>query len=108
MTRILLLLTTAAGLAMPTVVARIPTGAQPCAATAYGHFFYVDDYGSGVIARIDPRTNRVVQKAHVGNGPCGVVGGAGSLWVENFNDNTIARVDPGSLEVVKAIRVGVE
>ena len=32
---------------MPTVVAKIPTGSQPCAATSYGRYFYVDDYGSG-------------------------------------------------------------
>jgi len=69
----------------PTVVAKIETGgAQPCGSAAFGKYLYLDDYGSGRLLRIDPRTNKVVKRLQVGSGPCGVVAGGGALWVEDY------------------------
>src|SRR5262249_29731435 len=95
-------------LSTPVVVATVPTGRQPCGATAYRSSFYVDNYAAGTIARIDPRTNKVIKRGDVGSGPCGVVGGAGSLWVENYHSSTIARVNPATLKVIKQIKVGIQ
>jgi YVTN family beta-propeller protein len=90
----------------PQLVKRIDTGGrQPCGSAVFGKYLYVDNYGSGTIARIYPTTNRVVKKSRVGGGPCGVVAGGGALWVENFYGSTIARVNPATLKVTAKIRV---
>src|ERR1051325_9255111 len=74
----------------PELIKRIPThGAKPCGSAVYGKYLYVANYGSGTLARLDPRKNRVVKTLAVGDGPCGVVAGGGALWVENFTSSNI-------------------
>jgi YVTN family beta-propeller protein len=46
------------------------------------------------VARIDPKTNKVVDTITPGKRPCsGLAAGFGSLWVPNCGDRTLARVD---------------
>ena len=93
----------------PTVVARIRTGSQPCAAAQIGNRVWVTQFGSHTLRTVNPRTNRAVGKAvPVGASPCGIVAGAGSLWVEAYNSNRIDRVNPKRRKVVKRIRVGIQ
>ena len=80
-------------------------GSRPCGSAAYGKYLYVANYGSGTLARINPRTNEPVKTITVGDGPCGVVAGGGALWVENFRSSNIARVDPKRLKVTAHIFV---
>jgi YVTN family beta-propeller protein len=69
----------------PQLIARVGTrGAKPCGSAVYGKYLYVANYGSGTLARINPRTNKATKTVAVGDGPCGVVAGGGALWVENF------------------------
>lgn len=91
----------------PQLIARVSTrGAKPCGSAVYGRSLYVANYGSGTLARVDPRTNKVSKTIRVGDGPCGVVAGGGALWVENFRSSNIVRVDPRRFKVTARINVG--
>jgi hypothetical protein len=92
----------------PTVVARIPVSpsASPCAAAAGGRFVWVSEYASPYLAKIDPRTNRVVAKTKIGFGSCGLGSGAGSLWVEDTSSATVSRVSISTGKRTAAISVG--
>src|SRR5947208_9805057 len=95
----------------PQLVKRINThGFKPCGSAVFGKYLYVDNYGSGTIARLDPRTNRVVKTLRVGDGPCGVVSGGGALWVENYHGRkpadreiTASEMPPTGIEPVHAV-----
>ena len=50
------------------------------------------------VAKIDPRTNDVVEVIGVGRFPGKVVSGEGFLWVVNVEDETLSRIEPGSGE----------
>lgn len=88
------------------VVARISNvGAEPSSiATGFGSV-WVTDREAGTLARIDPRRNRVAQKARVGQYPEGVAAAAGSIWVASRGADTVSRVDPDSLQVLCKIPV---
>lgn len=62
---------------------------------------WVTSEEAGLLLRLDPRTNSIVQAIPVGNGPVGVAAGDGSLWVANTPDRTVSRVDPTSGAVSK-------
>ena len=81
-------------LVAPHLVATIPTGEGPCGATAAHGAVWVANDGSGTLARVDPRTNRVTRRVSVGEGVCSVAAGAGALWVVNYRSNALVRVDP--------------
>ena len=91
----------------PTVTAKIDGLDKPCGSAVVGKYLYVDSYGSGVLHRIDPATNRVVKKVKIGSGPCGVVAGAGALWAEDYYQNAILRItnhDNGSSKLHSTCR----
>ena len=69
---------------------------------------WVTNLNSGTVARIDPRTNRVVARIPVGAGPYGLAAGGGSIWVSNSADGTVSRISPRTNSVVKSFRAGVE
>ena len=50
----------------------------------------------GTVSRIDPGTNREVDKIDVGIQPLGIAYADGSVWVANTGDATITKIDPGS------------
>src|SRR5262249_22977654 len=99
--------TAAGAVSKPVVVARIGTGGdKPCASVGAFGSVYVANHGSGTIARIDPKTNRLIATRKVANGPCGIVAARGSLWVEDYTGDQIVQVNPRTLRVVKRIHVG--
>jgi hypothetical protein len=57
-----------------------------------------------VVVRIDPRTNRVVDRIPV-DPPSGLAFGQGSVWVTSAGYGTVSRIDPQS-EKVEKIKVG--
>ena len=89
----------------PEVVARIPTGSQPCSEVGGLGYVWVGVGGTGQLARIDPATNTVTARVPVGPGPCGVAIGAGSVWVDGYGTSSVIRVDPAKLKVVKRIQL---
>jgi streptogramin lyase len=94
-----------AALSSPQVVARIETGSSPGGATAaYGAVWVAND-GSGTLARIDPKTNRVTRRLQLKPGLFSVTHGFGALWTVNYKTGTLARVDPRSGRV-RSVRVG--
>ena len=90
---------------LPQVLARIPTGDSPGAATAaYGAVWVTND-AAGTLARIDPQTNWVTRRARLKPGVFSVTHGFGALWVVNYKRNTLTRVDPSSMRA-RSVRVG--
>ena len=78
----------------PKVVATITTGSAPCGAVAaFGSVWVAND--SGLLVRINPRTNRVTQRVRVGPGSCSLTAAFGSLWIANYKRGLI-RVLPRS------------
>jgi YVTN family beta-propeller protein len=61
---------------------------------------------AGTVSRVDPATNRVVQRIRVGRNPLGVSVGEGAVWVVNRGDGTVSRIDPAAGMVVETIPVG--
>jgi DNA-binding beta-propeller fold protein YncE len=58
-----------------------------------------------VVFRIDPRTNRVVDRIPV-DPPTGLAFGHGSVWATSISYGTVSRIDPQTGEVVAKIKVG--
>jgi hypothetical protein len=60
----------------------------------------------GVVFRIDPQTNRVVDQIRVKDTPSGLTFGHGSVWVTSAPYGIVSRIDPDTDEVVAKIEVG--
>ena len=58
-----------------------------------------------VVLRIDPQTNRVVERIAV-DAPSGLDFGHGSVWVTSAERGTLSRIDPVSGKMVAKIEVG--
>jgi YVTN family beta-propeller protein len=63
-------------------------------------------FGSGEIAKIDPRSTAVLGTGVAGASPSAIAVGEGSIWVTNAGDNTLARINPRTIGVVRLITVG--
>ncbi len=63
--------------------------------------------GSGTLARIDPKTNRVTRRVRVGRGACSVATGSGFVWMTNYRTASVVRVSPRTFGV-RRVRVGAE
>jgi streptogramin lyase len=83
----------------PQVAARITTGNNPCEATALAGSVWVANDGSGTLARVSPRKNRVTARIAVGRGACAVAAGAGAVWVANYRTGLLLRVNPRTRKV---------
>ena len=60
---------------------------------------------AGVVLKVDPETNRVVDRIPVGS-PTGVAFGHDSVWVASSGPGTLSRVDPRTGEVAAKIEAG--
>src|SRR5918998_1745593 len=58
-----------------------------------------------VVLRIDPRTNRVVNRIPV-DPPSGLAFGHGSVWATSAGYGTVSRIDPKTGKVVAKIEIG--
>jgi len=55
---------------------------------------WISNMPKNSVARIDPKSNKVIDTIETGKKPCsGLAAGFGSLWVPNCGDQTISRVD---------------
>jgi len=79
----------------------IPLGQNPTQLTFGLGAIWVTSEEAGVVLRLDPRNESVVQATPIGNGPVGVTTGDGAVWVANTPDRTISRLDPDSGAVTK-------
>ena len=96
----------ASAAAGPQLLAKVNThGQQPCGSAVLGRYLYVDNYGSGTMARIDPQTNKVTKTIRVGSGPCGVVAGRGLQPLRRGRNRPGWSSSPKQLKVVKKINV---
>lgn len=56
----------------------------------------------GLIARVDPKSNQVVDDVTVTSNPTAIATGAGGVWVADAIDNAVSRIDPASANAVTA------
>jgi DNA-binding beta-propeller fold protein YncE len=64
---------------------------------------WVHNGDTGMLIRIDPRTNTIVARIQVGHGDGSVTFSQGVLWVANPLEGTISRIDPQTNAVVATI-----
>lgn len=69
---------------------------------------WVPSDAKGVIARIDPRSNRVIAHIQVDPGSFYLAYGLGSLWAVSATQHSIQRIDPKTNEVVTRTELGKE
>jgi streptogramin lyase len=99
------LLPAAASAAAPQVLAKVPTGRAPCGAASGFGSVWIAVYGTGRLVRIDPGSNRVVQRIGIAPGICPVTVAAGSVWVASDKTDVVYRVEPRRGRIVARIRV---
>jgi virginiamycin B lyase len=69
---------------------------------------WVSNFPKNTVARLDPKSNKVLAMVPVGNKPCsGLAIGFGSLWVPLCGDQALARVDLKKGEVTTTIPIGI-
>ena len=82
-----------------------PRASDGAIAVGDGAVWFVS--ASGVIAKIDPRTNQVVQPTGVaGTLPSAVDTGFDGVWVANAGENNVVKINPRTVGVVDATGVG--
>jgi YVTN family beta-propeller protein len=73
---------------------------------AFGEGAVWASFGIGEVAKIDPRTDRVLATGIVGVSPAATAVGVGSVWVANAADNTVSQVNPRTTSQVRPLTVG--
>ena len=69
---------------------------------------WVSNFPKNTVARLDPKTNKVIAMIPVGNKPCsGLATGFGSLWVPLCGDQALVRVDLKEGKVTATIPIGI-
>jgi len=69
---------------------------------------WVSNEPKNIVARLDPKSNKVIAVVAVGNKPCsGLAIGFGSLWVPLCGDQALARVDLKEGKVTATIAIGI-
>jgi DNA-binding beta-propeller fold protein YncE len=63
--------------------------------------------GADLVAVIDPKTSRVVDRVHVGRTPTAVAAGFGGAWVLNKGEGTLSHIDARSHDVVQTVDLDV-
>lgn len=92
------------------VLAKIATGmAEPngemSLAIGDGSVWLLSD-SSGVLIRVDPKTNTIQAKIPVLPYSYGVVFGQQAIWITNFRNNSVQKIDPTTNLVIATISVG--
>jgi len=69
---------------------------------------WVSNEPKNTVARLDPKTNKVMTVIDVGKAPCsGLTTGFGSLWVPLCGDHALARVDLKEGKVTATVPIGI-
>jgi YVTN family beta-propeller protein len=85
------------------VVASVPVGKAPVAATTGAGSVWVANSGDGTVSRIDPVTNKVSAVIPVGKDPLDIAFDGSHIWVANYVSHSVSEIDPGSNKVVASI-----
>jgi virginiamycin B lyase len=69
---------------------------------------WISNYPKDTVARLDPKTNKVLAMVPVGSKPCcGLAAGFGSLWVPLCGDQALVRVDLKEGKITATIPIGI-
>jgi YVTN family beta-propeller protein len=90
----------------PYVVARVPTGAQPCGILGVDDAVWVSNFRDDTLVSVDPATGTVSDPVPTGDEPCGLAVGAGSIWVEDYGSDEVTRVSVADRTVQATYKVG--
>jgi streptogramin lyase len=90
-----------------TVVATVPGLVNPGALAAGEDAVWAFDDSDLTLARIDPRTNTIVQRVKMDT-VAETAAGEGSVWVSHPELNAVSRLDPSTMTPTATIRVGRE
>ncbi|MBK7954301.1 MAG: hypothetical protein IPK02_10245 [Candidatus Accumulibacter sp.] len=71
-----------------------------------GTRFWVADYQTNAVLKIDPATNLVVTMVAVDSNPFGLAFGGGYLWVASWGTSSVSKIDVATSSVVASISVG--
>jgi YVTN family beta-propeller protein len=69
---------------------------------------WVHNGDSGLLLRVDPRTNTIMAQIRVGHGEGAVAIGEGAVWVANPYEGTVSRIDAQTNTVVATIPLGLQ
>lgn len=95
--------------ARPVAASLVLLGDEPAGIAAGAGGVWVSQMRTGVVRRIDPRTNDLAgAPIPVGRQPAGLAVGHGSVWVANRGSNNVSRIDAATDAVVAVIATGVE
>ncbi len=97
-----------AGGRLVTVLSGLPAG-ESGVATGYGSV-WVANSKFGLLYKVDPRTNSVVDTLHLGDAfsrPLPVLAAFGSVWVRLESAQRLVRIDPTGDRVLASIPVGI-
>ena len=87
------------------VTARVPTFAGPTG-LGYGHGLLWVTRDNNTVARVDPRSGRVLGRTHVGRFPVRVAVGGRWAWVANSGGDSVSKLDARTGRRLKTIAVG--
>jgi streptogramin lyase len=76
--------------------------------TANDSTVWVHNGDSGLLLRVDMRTNSIVAQIGVGHGEGGVAIGEGGIWVANPYEGTVSRINPQTNSLVATIPLGLQ
>lgn len=80
-----------------------PYDADPQSVAASGDQIWVSHRARKAVSRIDPKTNRVVERIPVGIAAFGIAIDGDTLWLTDVERNVVARVDTKENRVLKKI-----
>lgn len=67
---------------------------------------WVGEYGSDLVAQLDPATGAVVRTVRAGASPIGIWAGAGAVWAAGYGSAQLSKIDPASGRVTATVPVG--
>jgi DNA-binding beta-propeller fold protein YncE len=88
------------------VVKVIPVGLHPFEVVTGGHAVWVLDDRLLTLWKVDPRTNRVVDRIVLDFDPGGEAFGLGGLWVSDNDHDALVEIDPATDRVVRRLPAG--
>jgi YVTN family beta-propeller protein len=90
------------------VIATIPVGPAESEGgiAASSDAIWLPSDKTGVLSRIDPKTNEVVASIKIAAGSPAAVYGDGAIWVSSTEESVVTRVDAKTNEVTEQIPVG--
>lgn len=97
--------TVAAPTLPPGTVTEIPVAEGPNTLTATANAIWVEGHRANIVSRIDPATDREVERLEDVTAHCVVSSGGGAVWATNAHADVVTKVDPENGAVLGKIEI---